>query len=79
MLQDRATDDEIRAIDKPIYENMSSSEIVEMLELLLPPISFSEKKNILDDLKNFNPINFDCAIPEMRKILTQEEAAEFFR
>ncbi len=79
MLQDRATDDEIRVIDKPIYQNMSSSEIVEMLEFLLPPISFSEKKNILDDLKNFNPINFEGAIPEIRKILTQEEAAEIFR
>src|SRR5262249_10494893 len=78
MLQERATDNEIRAVDKPIYQNMSSSEIVEMLARLFPPINISEKKNLLEDLKNFNSTNFDYALPEIRKILAQEEAAEIF-
>lgn len=73
LLQERATDDEIRAIDKPIYESMSSADIVEMLEQLLPPVNISEKKNILNDLKKFNVDNFECAIPEIRNILTKDE------
>jgi hypothetical protein len=76
LLQERATDDEIRAIDKPIYESMSGIEIVEMLEQLLPPANIFEKKNILEDLKSFNAASFKCAIPQIRKILTQKEAAE---
>ncbi len=76
MLQERATDDEIRAIDKPIYQHMSSNEIMEMLAGLFPPINLSEKKNILNDLKNFNPVNFECALPEIRKMLTVAEVAE---
>lgn len=78
LLQERATDDEIRAIDKPIYQGMSSDDIVEMLKRLLPPVNFTEKKNILDDLKCFNSVNFVRAIPEIRKILTKEEAAKVF-
>lgn len=76
LLQERATDDEIRAIDKPIYESMSGLDIVEMLEQLLPPANISEKKNILDDLRSFNAASFKCAIPQIRKILTQREAEE---
>lgn len=76
LLQERATDNEIKMIDKPIYESMSSADMVEMLKLLLPPTNISEKKNILDDLMSFNPVNFKNAIPEIRKILTKEEVAE---
>jgi|SRR5579862_2476483 len=78
LLQERASDDEIRAIDKPIYQAMNSCEIVEMLKNLLPPINFIEKKNILDDLRNFNSTQFNYAIPEIQKILTQEEVNEIF-
>ncbi|MFC3908312.1 hypothetical protein ACFORL_04390 [Legionella dresdenensis] len=76
LLQERATDDEIRAIDKPIYQGMSSDEIVEMLKQLLPALNITEKKNILHDLKNFNAANFGTALPEIRKMLSKEEIAE---
>jgi hypothetical protein len=76
LLQERATDDEIRAIDKTIYQDMSDNDIVEMLEQLLPPTNVSEKKNILDDLKSFNALNFELAIPKIKKILTPKEAEE---
>ncbi len=79
LLQERATDDEIRAIDKPIYQDMSDNDIVEMLERLLPPTNISEKKNILDDLKSFNALNFERALPEIKRILTQKEAAEILK
>lgn len=76
LLQERATDAEIRAIDKPIYQDMSDHDMVEMLEQLLPPTNPSEKKNILDDLKSFNALNFELALPRIKKILTQKEAEE---
>lgn len=79
LLQERATDDEIRAIDKPIYQDMSDNDIVEMLERLLPPTNISEKKNILDDLKSFNTFNFELALPKIKKILTQKEAEEILQ
>jgi len=79
LLQERATDDEIRAIDKPIYQSMSDNDIVEMLERLLPPTNIDEKKNILDDLKSFNAFNFECALPNIKKLLTQKEAEEIFQ
>jgi hypothetical protein len=79
LLQERATDDEIRAIDKPIYQDMSDNDIVEMLERLLPPTNISDKKNILDDLKSFNTFNFELALPKLKKILTQKEAEEILQ
>ncbi|CDZ76132.1 hypothetical protein BN59_00398 [Legionella massiliensis] len=79
LLQERATDAEIRAIDKPIYQGMSDNDMVEMLELLLPPTNISEKKNILDDLRAFNANNFELALPKIQKILTSTEAAEILR
>lgn len=78
LLQNRATDDEIRAIDKQIYQSMSSLEIVGMLESLLPPTNISEKKKILEDIKQFNPANFATAIKGIRKILSTKEALETF-
>jgi len=69
MLQARASDEEIRAIDKPIYESLSSDDMVEMLTNLLPPANTSEKKNILDDLKHFNPHNFDAALQQIKGLL----------
>lgn len=76
LLQERANDDETRTIDKPIYQDMSDHDIVEMLEQLLPPTNISDKKNILDDLKSFNPLNFEIALPKIRKILRTNEVAE---
>lgn len=76
MLQDRATDDEIRAIDQPVYQNMSAKDIVQMLEQLLPPANIFDKKNILEDLKSFNPSNFELALPEIQKLLQPTEATE---
>lgn len=75
-LQKRANDEEIRAIDKPIYQSMSSKDIIEMLERLLPPTNIYEKKHILDDLKACNAPNFESALPEIIKILNQKEVAE---
>ena len=79
LLQERATDDEVRATDKPIYQDMSDNDIVEMLQRLLPPTNISEKKNILDDLKSFNTFNFELALPKINKILTQKEAEEILQ
>lgn len=76
LLQERASDDQIRAIDKPIYQDMSDHDTVEMLERLLPPTNISDKKNILDDLKSFNPLNFEIALPKIQKILKPNEVAE---
>jgi hypothetical protein len=69
LLQARATDEEIRAIDKSIYQSMNSVDIVEMLKHLLPPTNSSEKKSILDDLKHFNPHNFDAALQQIKGLL----------
>lgn len=79
LLQERATDDEIRAIDKSIYQSMSNNDIVEMLTQLLPPANIDEKKNILADLKFFNAFNFECALPSIKKLFTQKEAEEIFQ
>ncbi|WP_133138803.1 hypothetical protein [Legionella genomosp. 1] len=76
LLLERASDDEIRAIDKPIYQDMNSNDIVEMLEQLLPPTNILEKKTILNDIKRFNSPNFESALPEIKKILTPEEVSE---
>ncbi|RAP38485.1 hypothetical protein B1207_00935 [Legionella quinlivanii] len=76
LLQERASDDEIRAIDKPIYQDMGSNDILEMLEQLLPPINISEKEAILNDIKRFNNANFVFALPEIKKILSPEEVTE---
>jgi len=76
LLQERASDDQIRTIDKPIYQDMNVNDIVQMLERLLPPTNISEKKNILDDLKSFNALNFEIALPKIQKLLTPNEAAE---
>lgn len=76
LLEERASDDEIRAIDKPIYQDMGSNDILEMLEQLLPPINISEKEAILNDIKRFNNANFVFALPEIKKILSPEEVSE---
>lgn len=76
LLQERATDAEIRAIDKPIYESMSDNDIVEMLKHLLPRMNISEKKHILDDLKSFNSINFEAALPKIQTMFTPKEIVE---
>lgn len=78
LLQKRATDEQIRAIDKPIYQEMSSSEMLEMLERLLPPTNVYEKKKILNDLMNFNAANFACAREKILNFLTRDEVAEIF-
>lgn len=78
LLQARATDDEIRAIDKPIYQNMSSIDLVEMLKHLFPPLNISEKKTILDDLRCYNGTNFNAALSEIRMMFTSKEAVEVF-
>lgn len=78
LLQAKATDSAIRAIDEPIYGSMTSGDISEMLCSLLPPANILEKRKILEDLKEFNPKNFSLAIPEIRKILSEDEAVEIF-
>ncbi|KTD36512.1 hypothetical protein Lnau_1496 [Legionella nautarum] len=76
LLQARATDEEIRAIDKPIYQGMSSGDIVEMIKQLFPPLNMSDKKNILEDLKCFNTANFESALSELRMMFRSEEFVE---
>lgn len=78
LLQARASDEEIKAIDKPIYQGMSSSDLVEMIKHLFPPLNISEKKNILEDLKYFNAANFESALPEIRMMFRSEELVELF-
>lgn len=73
LLQQKATDEEIRAIDKPIYQSMSSEDIVEMLAHLLPPTNSFEKEKILDDIRCYNAANFELASQEIKKILKPKE------
>lgn len=76
LLQERASDEEIRAIDQLIYQSMSANDMVDMLLVLLPPVNISEKKHILKDLKAFNAHHFERAFPEIKKMLSAKEAEE---
>lgn len=57
-LQRLCTDEELRAIEHPIYEVMTSDEMKEMLQVLFPHMNPSDKYAFLTDIKLAQPKKF---------------------
>lgn len=57
-LQRLCTDEELRAIENPIYEIMTSDEMAEMLQVLFPHMNPSDKYAFLTDIKLAQPQKF---------------------
>ncbi len=57
-LQRLCTDEELRAIEHPIYEVMTSDEMTDMLQVLFPHMNPSDKHAFLTDIKLAQPQKF---------------------
>lgn len=57
-LQRLCTDEELRSIEHPTYDAMTSEEMVEMVQVLFPHMNFSDKCAFLTDIKLAEPQKF---------------------
>ncbi len=57
-LQRLCTDEELRAIEHPIYDLMTVEQMVEMVQVLFPHMNFSDKCAFLTDIKLAQPKKF---------------------
>lgn len=57
-LQRLYSDEELRAIEHPIYREMTVDELKEMLEVLFPHMNPSDRSAFLSDIKEADPLKF---------------------
>jgi len=72
-LQRLCTDDELRAIEHPIYEQMSAEDLRDMLQILFPHMNFSDKCAFLTDIKLAQPEKFLQLWDTAREFMSKEE------
>lgn len=72
-LQRLCTDEELRAIEYPTYEVMTSDEMVEMLQVLFPHMNFSDKCAFLTDIKLAQPKKFLALWERAAQFLSAQE------
>jgi iron-sulfur cluster repair protein YtfE (RIC family) len=69
------TDDELKQIEAPTYEQMTSEEMVEMMQVLFPHMNPSDRIAILSDIQQIQPEKFISAWQGIASKLTPEEQA----
>ena len=57
-LRKLCSDEELRALEHPTYEVMTSEEMVEMVQVLFPHMNFSDKCAFLMDIQSAQPQKF---------------------
>jgi hypothetical protein len=72
-LQKLCTDEELRAIEHPIYNVMTVEEMMEMVQVLFPHMNFSDKCAFLTDIKLAEPQKFLQLWDKADCFLTAEE------
>jgi len=72
-LQRLCSDEELRAIEHPTYEVMTSEEMVEMVQVLFPHMNFSDKCAVLTDIKLAQPQKFLQLWEKTNSFLSAEE------
>jgi hypothetical protein len=72
-LQRLCSDEELRAIEHPTYEVMTSEEMVEMVQVLFPHMNFSDKCAFLTDIKLAQPQKFLQLWDRANSFLSAEE------
>lgn len=72
-LQRLCTDEELRAIEYPTYEVMTSDEMVEMLQVLFPHMNFSDKCAFLTDIRLAQPKKFLVLWERATQFLSAQE------
>lgn len=76
-LQRLCTDEELRAIEHPIYKIMTVEEMVEMVQVLFPHMNFSDKCAFLTDIKLAEPQKFLGLWEKASSFLTTAEINKF--
>lgn len=76
-LQRVCTDEELRAIEHPIYEIMTLEEMVGMVKVLFPHMNFSDKCAFLTDIKLAQPQKFLQLWTKASHFLNAEEMKRF--
>jgi GNAT superfamily N-acetyltransferase len=76
-LQRLCTDEELRAIEHPTYEVMTTDEMREMVQILFPHMNFSDKCAFLTDIKLAQPHKFLQLWERASSFLSAEEIARF--
>lgn len=72
-LQKLCTDEELRAIEYPIYDIMTAEEMVDMVLNLFPHMNFSDKCAFLTDIKLAQPKKFSELWKKVDQFLSAEE------
>lgn len=76
-LQKLCTDEELRAIEHPIYELMTAEEMVEMVQVLFPHMNFSDKYAFLTDIRLAQPQKFEQLWHKATKFLNTKEIERY--
>lgn len=76
-LQRLCTDEELRALEYPTYEVMTSDEMVEMLQILFPHMNFSDKCAFLADIRLAQPKKFLALWDRATQFLSAQEIERF--
>ncbi len=75
-LQKLCTDEELRAIEYPTYEIMTSEEMIEMVQVLFPQMNFSDKWAFLADIQSAQPLKFLQLWEKAHSFLCAEEISK---
>jgi len=78
-LQRLATDEEIKAIDHQSYKQMSSEQLVHMLQVLFPHFNPEDRLVFLADIQDIVPEKFILAWPQIANLLPDEERARLLK
>lgn len=72
-LQNLCSDEELRSIEYPTYEMMTSEEMLEMVQILFPHMNFSDKSAFLTDITLAQPQKFLQLWDNANSFLSAEE------
>lgn len=76
-LQRLCSDEELRAIEHPIYAQMNAEEMVEMVQVLFPHMNLSDKCAFLTDIKLAEPHKFLEVWNQAPGFLSTDEIEKF--
>ncbi len=76
-LQRLYTDEELRAIEHPTYDIMTTEQMVEMVQVLFPHMNFSDKFAFLTDIRLAQPKKFAELWKKANQFLSTEERAKY--
>lgn len=72
-LQRLYTDEELKQLEAPTYEEMTSQDMVEMMQVLFPHMNPSDRLAFLSDIQTIQPEKFISAWNGIAPTLTKEE------